>query len=260
MKKPVLQEPASILITGASSGIGEALAEHYSGPGIALFLSGRNGERLESVAAACRDKGATVLAQTIDVSNTEDMQRWIRECNGQRPLDLVIANAGISGGMKRADDTGSLSIEEEIFAVNVHGVFNTVLPALECMKTRGHGQIALMSSLAGLRGLPSAPAYSTSKVAVRAYGEALRPLMAAEGIAINVIMPGFVVSRITDQNAFPMPMIMTAKKAARIIRLGLAANKARIAFPWAMYAIAWVLAVLPSFIADWFLTRLPKKD
>ncbi|NQV44182.1 MAG: SDR family NAD(P)-dependent oxidoreductase [Rhodospirillales bacterium] len=253
--------PTGILITGASSGIGAALAEAYAQAGTVLFLSGRDLDRLERVAKKCRDRGAIVHTTVLDVTNAAAMRQWVQASDDDHPLDLVIANAGISGGMRpTSSGTGRDTVAEDIFATNIGGVLNTVSPALSRMQPRQRGQIAIMSSLAGLRGLPSAPAYSASKVAVRAYGEALRPLHAAHGIGISVILPGFVESRITDQNHFPMPLIMPAAKAARIIKRGLARNRARIAFPFPLYAMMWVLAALPPAIADLFLSRLPKKD
>ncbi len=244
----------SILITGASSGIGAALAESYARKGVTLAISGRNSRRLEAVARACSKLGATVNARVIDVTGRDDMARWIEAVDVKDPLDLVIANAGISGG---GDDQEKI---RDIFAVNLAGVLNTILPAISLMRDRGRGQIAIMSSLTGYRGLPSAPAYSASKAAVKAYGEALRGELAAAGIKVSVICPGFVESRITAKNRFPMPLIMTADKAARIIKRGLAANKARISFPRSLASAMWLLSALPPTVADIILRLLPKKE
>ncbi len=249
-----MNNPASILITGASSGIGAALAVEYAAPGVFLALGGRDRERLERTAALCREKGATVTARTTDVRDRTAMLNWISECDGANPLDLVIANSGISsGGPDGADPL-------TIFAINVDGVVNTVLPALTAMLHRGHGQIAIMSSLAGFRGLPGAPAYSASKAAVKAWGEALRARHASTGIRVSVICPGFVTSRITDRNDFPMPMLMNAKRAAGIIRRGLARNRARIAFPLPMYIATRIVAALPLWLGDRLLRRSPMKE
>ena len=127
------------------------------------------------------------------------------------------------------------------------------------MQQRGHGQIALMSSAASFRGMPSAPAYSASKAAVRAYGEALRGTLAPAGIRVSVICPGFVRSRITGANRFRMPLLMDAGRAARIIRRGLARNKARIAFPFPTYFAAWLLGALPPGLTDPLVRKLPEK-
>ena len=249
----------NILITGASSGIGAALAEVYSGPGIVLVITGRNQSRLENVAEICRNKGATVISKCAEVQDRDAMSSWIEQIDSDTPLDLVIANAGISGG------TGGLSGESidqarDIFAVNLAGVLNTIDPVIPRMKDRHKGQIAIMSSLAAFRGIPSAPAYSASKAAVKSYGEALRGELSDSGIQVSVICPGFIKSRITDANTFSMPMIMEAEKAARIMKRRLEKNRALIAFPWPMYFMAWLMGVLPVSWTDPIFRRMPKKS
>ena len=249
--------PRSILITGASSGIGEALARSYAAPGVTLALSGRDQARLDAVAAACQAAGATVAAQTVEVTDTAALKAWIEACDAAAPLELVIANAGISAGT--GDGTESDEQARAIFAVNQAGVLNTVQPAIDLMRPRRRGQIAIMASLASFRGFPGAPAYCASKAAVRIWGEGLRGHLAAEGIGVSVICPGFVRSRMTAVNRFHMPFLMEADEAAAIIRRGLARNKARIAFPWQMAAIIWLLSALPPALTDRALVRLPEK-
>lgn len=248
----------SILITGASSGIGEALARAYAEPGRFLALSGRNARRLEAVAKACRGFGAKVEATNIDVAEKRQMADWIGQIDAKHPIDLVIANAGTSAG------TGGRGESEEqardIFAINLAGVLNTVWPLIDPMRNRSQGQIAIVSSLAAFRGIPGTPAYSASKSAVKSWGEALRGWLMADGIRVSVICPGFVRTRMTDKNPFPMPLIMEAEKAAGIIKKGLEKNKARIAFPWPMVFLAWLLAALPPGWTDRLLTRVPAKD
>jgi short-subunit dehydrogenase len=250
-----LKNPKSILITGASSGIGEALALEYADTDVILHLSGRNKEQLSKVSSLCTAKGATVYDKIIDVTDEAEMHQWIDNLG---PLDLVIANAGMCKSLKYHYELGRHT--KEIFDVNVGGVFNTVHPAIEKMKERNKGQIALISSMAGYRGMPSAPIYSTSKVTVKAYGEALRGFYYNYGIEINVICPGFVRSRITDKNKFPMPFFMEGPKAAKIIRNGLEKNKGLIAFPWQIrLALGGVVRILPEFILERILRRLPNK-
>jgi short-subunit dehydrogenase len=248
----------SILITGASSGIGEALAENLAGPGIFLALCGRNGERLEGVAERCRTKGAEVIDQVVDVTDQIAMKSWIEEIDEAHPLDLLIVNAGVSPGTSGELDTASQS--RRMMEINVGGVFNTVEPIIAKMAARKVGSIALVSSLAGFRGLPSAPGYGASKAWVRSYGEGLRGSLHSEGINVSVICPGFVASRITEQNNFTMPMFMTAPKAARIILKGLAKGKSRIAFPYPIYALVLFLTFLPLWLTDGLFRRLPRKE
>jgi short-subunit dehydrogenase len=173
-------------------------------------------------------------------------------------LDIIIANAGISGGTSGAVE--SAHQVRRIFKVNIDGVLNTVLPGFDAMSQRKRGQIAIVSSLAGFLPLPSAPAYGASKVAVRHFGEAFRISASQWGVAVSVICPGFVYSRMTTANPFPMPFIMTGENAARIIAKGLQKNRARIAFPWLMYFGIWLLGGLcPPALLRALLRHLPAK-
>lgn len=256
-----IEQPKSIIITGGSSGIGQALAEAYAAPGITLFLTGRDQARLSEVAQRCEQKGADVRTASPDITDSEEMRTLILGWHDVRPIDLVIANAGTSGGVGRGNpvDVVSDEVVRTIFSVNINGVLNTVLPMVEPMVTRGRGQVAIMSSLAGFRGMPTAPAYCASKAAVRSWGEGLRGRLAPHGVSVSVICPGFVVSRITDANTFKMPMLMPADRAATIIIRGLQRNRGRIAFPWPMFLGAWLLNMLPVSWSDRVVGRLPDK-
>lgn len=245
----------TILITGASSGIGRALAELYAAPGVTLLLTGRHIDRLREVEAVCRGRGSEVLSTTIDVTDRPRFEKKMLEWDDAHPVDLVIANAGISGGL----DHENVAKFTEIMQINLEGTFNTIHPFISRMTTRKKGQIALMSSMAGFRGLPNAPAYSISKVAVRATGEALRPPLKKDGVIVSTIHPGFIKTPLTDVNKFPMPFLMEVAKAAEIIKAGLEKDKATIAFPWQMHVLMRVLCMLPRCAADWILSRAPKK-
>lgn len=254
-----IKTPKSILITGASSGIGQALALHYAAPGVFLAMSGRNQDRLDDVATACREKGAEVTTEILCVTDRERMEAWIMRMDDWHPLDLVIANAGISGGTGKSGSSEKPEQVRQIFDINLYGVLNTISPILPRFEERRSGQIALISSLAGFRGMAGAPAYSTSKGAVRFYGEALRGALAESGVKVNVVCPGFVRSAITDQNDFPMPFFMEADKAAAIIAKGLGKNTGRIAFPLPTHLASWFISVLPDAVAQKILQSLPAK-
>lgn len=248
-----------IVITGGSSGIGEALALHYAAPGAVLGLTGRDAARLDAVADACRAKGAKVTSAVLDVANRTAMATWLEAFDTRHPIDLLIANAGIGGGGARFATEESFEAARRMFAVNIDGVCHTIDPVLPRMAARGRGQVALMASLAGYRGLPGAPAYAASKAFVKVYGEGLRGAMAPSGVQVSVICPGFVASRITAQNDFKMPFFMQAPKAAAIIARGLQRNRARIAFPASMAFMVWLFAAMPVCLTDFIVRRLPSK-
>lgn len=249
--------PTSILITGASSGIGEALAYHYADNGVHLALSGRDEARLNDVATACRAKGAEVSTAQMDVRDRDAMRAWFERENANHPIDLIIANAGISAGTGGAGEHAEQA--HDIFDVNLSGVLNTALPAIDAMRARGRGQIALVSSVAAFLPLAGTPSYCASKAAVKHWGESLRPALAQSGVRLSVICPGFVESRMTATNPFPMPFLMPADKAARIIAQGLAQNKGRIIFPLRMALLIYTLAALPTGLLARILARAPKK-
>src|SRR5690242_8878303 len=161
-----MKHPRSILITGASRGIGAALARAYAGEGIVLALTGRNAERLAAVAEGCRAAGAEVQSTALDIADEAGVRNWIESVDRRHPLDLVIANAGMTGGLSGEGIVESLADVQRIMRVNFGGVCNTVDPVIPAMQQRGRGQLALMSSLAALRGLPYSPAYCASKAAV----------------------------------------------------------------------------------------------
>lgn len=252
-----MKNPQIIVITGASSGLGAALATHYAGTGITLHLQGRHSGRLEEVARACREKNAVVHTRILDVTDRIGMEKWLMAVNQERPVDMVIANAGISAGT----GGGGESAEQvrHIFNTNIDGVVNSIQPLIPAMVSRKRGQIAIISSLAGIRGLPSCPAYSASKACVRFYGEGLRGWLGAQKVEVNVICPGYIRTPMTEINDFTMPLIMNADKAARIIACGLAKNRPRIAFPLALYIPLWLLSWLPVCLTDPIFARLPAK-
>jgi short-subunit dehydrogenase len=249
----------SVVITGASSGIGAALARAYAGPGVLLALHGRNDERLTQVADSCRARGATVVTHQGDVTDQTHMATWLANVHQQSPLGLVIANAGISGGpANSAHGLESAAQVQAIFATNVQGVLNTLLPCVPLMQAAG-GHLAIISSLASFLPFPSAPAYSASKAAVRFWGEALGVALRPRGIFVSVVCPGFIKTPLTATNNFHMPFLMSPEQAAEKMMLGLAQHQPLVVFP---LALAWplqFLAMLPKFLLRPILAMLPAK-
>ena len=247
----------NILITGASSGIGAAVAIHYAKNGVKnLFICGRNQERLEQTATICQSHGTQVYTKILNVTDKNALKQWIEESNSIAELNLVIANAGISTGEETTDNAYNT------FETNIFGVLNTIHPALNIYKQRNNRSpkaIAMLSSIAGYHGLAACPSYSASKACVKAYGEALRASLGKEKIQINVICPGFVKSRITDKNTCPMPFFMSAEKAAEIITTRIEHNVGLIAFPWPMRLASWFISILPNFISNYIYAKLPHK-
>jgi len=143
----------SIVITGASSGIGEALARDYATPGVALALTGRDQARLSVVAEECRARGAMVLASPIDVTDRASFAAWLTAFDDAHPVDLILANAGVSIDQQRSS-LGDFSLIRKTMAVNFDGVLNTIEPLLDRLVSRKQGQIGLVSSLASFIGLP----------------------------------------------------------------------------------------------------------
>lgn len=233
----------SILITGASSGLGKALALGYAKPGVDLFLTGRNQKRLEDVVVLCRNQGAHVVEKVIDIAQADGLKGWIEQCDASVPIDLVIANAGISNAGKAV----SLETSQLIFDTNIQGVLNTIHPIIPLMKKRKQGHIAIMSSLAGFVGMARAPAYCASKAAVRVYGEALAGQLCDDGISVSVICPGFVKTPLTDANEFTMPFLINADRAVTIIMKKLSQKKRLIAFPMKMYLIVRLLSFFQCY-------------
>jgi short-subunit dehydrogenase len=255
--KTMRAAPQHIVITGASSGIGAALVRIYSRPGTRLSLIARDRSRLEDIAGQGQSHGSSVDVHTVDVTDAPAMEGVLIACDSKRAVDLVIANAGIGDAMSMAPNTGeSGDIARRIFATNTLGVVNTVTPLLSRFIARRSGQIAIMSSLGAFLGLPDCPAYSASKAAIRAYGEALRRLVAPHGVRITVVCPGFVDTPMSASLPFRGPFMWSAERAAEYIARGIARGKGEVLFPWPLGMGARILSALPLRLADRILTRL----
>ncbi|HWT10580.1 MAG TPA: SDR family NAD(P)-dependent oxidoreductase [Roseomonas sp.] len=249
-----------VLITGASSGLGRALAEACARPGAVLHLSGRDGARLDEAAEACRMRGADVRPVVLDVRDSDAMAGWIAAAGR---LDLVIANAGVSAGTGGAVEPADQV--RRIFDINVTGVLNTTLPAITAMAAQApgpdglRGRVAVIASLAAFVAAPGAPAYCATKAAVQRWAEALDASERARGIRLHAVCPGYVRTPMTARNTFAMPFLMDADEAARRTLDGIAHGRVRVAYPWPTYLGARVLGMLPVAARAWVFGRMPAK-
>ena len=228
----------NIALTGASSGLGRALALELATPGVTLHLSGRDAARLSAVAAEVRARGAATTETRLDVTDRDAMGAWVQGIPG---LDLVIANAGISAGPGQGHFEGS-GQTRAVFATNVDGVFNTVLPALE----RRCRHIVIIGSIAGLIALPTSPAYSAAKAALDFWVRGVAPRAAREGIILTIVRPGFIRTPLTAKNPYAMPGLMDSERAAKIIATGIARGQKSITFPQWLASLAWLGNLLPK--------------
>ncbi|KAG1665761.1 putative oxidoreductase [Nymphon striatum] len=201
----------------------------------------------------CETKGAEVLCHSIDVCDTEKLQHTIQVEDEKHPINMVIANAGVTSHIGDNGEAESWDAICNIINTNLYGVLATLNPLLSRMQSRKHGQIAIVSSLGAYRGMPITPSYCASKAAVKSYGEALRGWLKDDGIKVSVICPGFVKSELSSQFPGNKPMMISADKAADIIYKGLRKNKANISFPFPLNLGMWFLAILPSSLSDWFM-------
>jgi len=235
-----------IVITGASSGLGRALALEYAAHGVTLGLIGRDATRLEEVAAHARGKGASVSVGTIDVRDRAAMSQFLLSVDAATPIDCVIASAGVTMVTPAAGAVEDLTKSAELFDVNLNGVMNTLAPIAPLMRLRRSGQIALFGSIAAFAPPPDSPTYAASKAAIVAFGLATRSLYHADGVSVSVVCPGFVDTPMTNSFDSFKPFPIAAEDAARRIRRGLDRRKAVIAFPWQLYLAARLQQFLPD--------------
>jgi short-subunit dehydrogenase len=242
--------PRVIVITGASSGLGAGLAVSYAASGVILGLIGRDEKRLAATEATCRARGATVFATVLDVAQSEPLGTWLAEFDARSPIDVLVANAGISAGTGPDGSLEGLALARSQVAINLLGAMNTLEPVLPAMVARGYGRVAVVASVAGLRGLPYSPGYSASKAGVRAYGEGLRALLAPLGVGVSVIVPGFFDSRMTDRFIGGKPFLLSTERAVAIVRRGLDRGRGRIVFPRLLALGLQATDLMPAWLGD----------
>ncbi|MDA1011038.1 MAG: SDR family oxidoreductase [Proteobacteria bacterium] len=246
----------TIFITGASSGLGEALARELSNEGVALGLLSRRLERLDLLA---NDLPGTVCSFSADVGDPLAMRAAAEEfIRSVGVPDVVIANAGISAGTM-TNFAADQEVFERIMRTNVLGIVNTFQPFIDAMERRGSGTLVGISSIAGFRGIPGSGAYSASKAAATAYLESLRVELSSSGVRVLTVCPGYIKTAMTDVNPFYMPFLMDAGAAARSIKKAIDKQKRFHVMPWQMRIVACFLRLLPRLVYEQLFKRAPRK-
>jgi len=245
-----------VFITGASSGIGAALARHYAARGAVVGLIARRAAALEALAA---ELGASAWVRAGDVADAAFMQRAAADfCRAHGVPDAVIANAGISIGTLGAE-ADDLPVLERLLRTNVLGLATTLQPFVAPMRARGGGTLAGIASVAGFRGLAGAGGYSASKAAAITWLESLRAELHGSGVRVVTICPGYVDTPMTRVNRYRMPFLLPAEDGARRIARAVAAGRGYAVVPWQMRVVSLALRAAPNWLYDRLAARAPRK-
>jgi short-subunit dehydrogenase len=245
-----------VFITGASSGIGAALAREFAARGATLGLLARRGDALDGLIARLPGRHLRYVLDVTDRPRLIEAAREFERASGG--ADLVIANAGVSAGTltEHAED---LPIFERTFATNFQAAVDTFHPFVGPMKTRGRGTLAAIASVAGVRGLPGAGAYCASKAALISYCESLRIELRGCGVRVVTIAPGFIETPMTAGNPYPMPFLMSADSFARKAAAAMLRGDSYRVFPWQMALLARLMRIIPNAAFDRIVQRRGRK-
>lgn len=257
-KKPAVESarPQRVFITGASSGIGNALARYYASHGAQLGLVARRKELLEELSADL-DVGCAIYP--LDVRDAASLEQAAQDFIQRFGVpDIVIANAGVSRGTL-TEQKEDIAAFKAVLEINVLGMVHTFQPFIEAIRKAGKGSLAGIASVAGIRGLPGAGAYSASKAAAISYLESLRVEMAPYGIAVTTIAPGYIRTPMTDVNSYKMPFLMDADVAAAKFAKAIARKRRFVVIPWQMGMMARLMRFVPPMLWDWAMKKAPHK-
>jgi len=254
------ENPSIAWVTGASRGIGYAVARALADDGWIVAASARNAAELRELAAACLECPGSVRSFPLDITDDKGVADTVAEIETQLgPIALAILNAGTHEPVDgRAPTVGPF---RRLMEINYMGTVNCLVPVTERFVARRAGRIAVVASLAGYRGLPTAGAYGASKAALINMCESLRPDLSAAGVILSVVTPGFVRTPLTDQNPFPMPFLIDADTAARRIVRGMATDRFEITFPRRFSYLMKCLRIVPYWLFFAIARTIrPKKD
>jgi short-subunit dehydrogenase len=248
-----------VFITGASSGIGQALALRYQQAGYRLALVARRSEAIEAWAGELGLAPDSYAVYGADVADTDSIVAAAQACIARQGLpDVVIANAGISIGIDSAqrEDIDAMA---QVFATNNIGLAASFQPFIQAMRKRGSGRLVGIASVAGIRGLPGHAAYCASKAAVISYCEALRGELRGTGVQVITIAPGYVDTPLTRKNRYPMPFLMSASTFADQAYQAITAGDSYRVIPWQMGVVSKLMRLIPNTLWDRILARQPRK-
>ena len=248
-----------VFITGASSGIGQALALRYQQAGFRLALVARGSEAIEAWAVELGLAPDSYAVYGADVADTDSIVAAAQACIARQGLpDVVIANAGISIGIDSAqrEDINAMA---PVFATNNIGLAASFQPFIQAMRARGSGRLVGIASVAGIRGLPGHAAYCASKAAVISYCEALRGELRGTGVQVITIAPGYVDTPLTRKNRYPMPFLMQASTFAEQAYQAITAGDSYRVIPWQMGVVSKLMRLIPNALWDRILARQPRK-
>lgn len=245
----------TVLITGASGGIGRALALEYAAVGTNIILVSRSKTLLESTGELCRKKGASVCVYCVDLSDITSSVKVSSEIVRLHTVDLLISNAGITNSTQdhRIEDWVKI---EEVLSVNLFGALAISHCIIEDMQRRKTGHVAYVSSLGAYYGMPLTPSYSASKAGLKAYTEAIRGLLVKQSVTVTLITPGFVKTSLSDKFPGSKPFMVSPESAARRIKHGLDKKRRVVSFPLALSLGMRFLTLLPAKVSDYILAYL----
>ena len=245
-----------VVISGASSGLGLALARHYLQQGAQVAACARRADLLQILS---EQYPGQVYCYPLDVRDAAALQAAAQDFISRAGVpDIVIANAGVSRGTV-TDYAEDIDAFQQVMDINVLGVVKTFQPFMSAMRKAGNGTLVGVASVAGFRGIPGSEAYSASKAALISYLESLRVELHGSGVSVVTLCPGYIETPMTEINPYAMPFILPADEAARRMARVIAARKSFAVVPWQMGLVGSVMKLLPNWLYDWLFSKAPHK-
>jgi short-subunit dehydrogenase len=245
----------TILITGASSGIGAALARAHARSGVTLLLWGRDEARLNESAAQCRARGAATFIQSFNLRDAAGFAARLAAADAATPIDLAIFNAGLGGTIPQGAFAEAPQIAQAIAEVNFVAPIAGASAIADAMARRGAGHIVLVGSISESFPLPMAPTYAATKAGLKMFAEALGIRMARYGVAVSLVSPGFIDTPMSQKVTEPKPFLMSADAAATVIARKIAAGARTIVVPWQFRVVRGITGFLPRALLRWVMSR-----